>query len=99
MFTAVFKSFRPLSLLIFAALFFTAVDYARSLAALVERRAAHSEGAEANNNPLNSFAPLMTGAGAAAVLLLGGSILLGVKPDLVLAIVEPAVKGLMQFLG
>ena len=98
-FTAVFKSFRPLSLLIFAALFLTAVDYARSLAALVERRAAHSEGAEANNNPLNSFAPLMTGAGAAAVLLLGGSILLGVKPDLVLAIVEPAVKGLMQFLG
>ncbi|NLY52789.1 MAG: hypothetical protein GX063_07760, partial [Firmicutes bacterium] len=98
-FTAVFQSFRPLSILIFAALFLTAVDYARSLAAAMERTAPDKGEGETDNPSLSSLTPLLTGAGAAAVLLLGGSILLGVKPDLVLGIVEPAVKGLMQFLG
>ncbi|NLA59200.1 MAG: hypothetical protein GX855_09925 [Firmicutes bacterium] len=97
-FLAVFQGFRPLSLLIFAALFLTAVDYSRSMAAVVENAADGRENAETDHYPSRALAPLMTGAGAAAALLLGGSILLGVKPDLVLGVLEPAIKGLMQFL-
>ena len=97
-FTALYQNFRPLSVSIFAALFVTGVDYARSLAGLMDSMPGDTAQGETQDSLPSSLALLLKGAGAAAVLLLGGSILLGVKPDLFLGVVEPTVKGLMPFL-
>ena len=86
------------SVSIFAALFVTGVDYARSLAGLMDSMPGDTAQGETQDSLPSSLALLLKGAGAAAVLLLGGSILLGVKPDLFLGVVEPTVKGLMPFL-
>ncbi len=97
-FKEVFLRLCPLSFALLTALFLTAVDHARSLSTAVEGRASGKANEENRLSSPGPAATLTVGAKAAAALLLGGSIFLGVKPDPILEIVTAAVRGLMPFL-
>lgn len=92
-FSAVFGHFPRASLAIIAALFLIAIDYTRHLAGLLEG-SHQKQAAKPTDSRETSWRPLL-GTGAAAMLLLGGSLLLGLRPELVLGVIEPAINQLM----
>ena len=88
-FPPVFHSFAGMSLAIIAVLFLTAIDYARSLSETLDRPDIQKAPHPLDTSSLQ-WPPI--GLVAAMVVLLGGSVVLGLNPELILKVVEPAIK-------
>ena len=96
-FSAAFRGLPKMSLSIIVALILIAIDYGRLLSALLGD--GHGSSEYSRSTPNLSLSCLMTRTGAAAILLLAGSVALGSKPDIVIKIIEPAIRQIMPLLN
>lgn len=101
-FPTAFRHFSSLAFAIVGALFLLAIDYAQLLTEILEERQNQTPvefESESSNTPDRQLLPIPGGAMAAVILLLGASMLLGLKPELVLGVIEPAINQIMPLLN
>lgn len=96
-FSSALRGLPKLSLSIIVALILIAIDYGCSLSAMLGVNPASDP--QSKDTPKPSLSCLMTGTGAAAILLLVCSITLGSKPDIVINVIESAVRQIVPLLN
>ncbi|NLJ85106.1 MAG: hypothetical protein GX322_01580 [Firmicutes bacterium] len=93
-FSAIFRSYRSLSLAVIGALLLTAIDYGRILSQILASPPPKESGVADSSWP-----SLTVGAGTVATLLILVSVVLGLRSELLLEVLTPAVNQIMPLLN